>query len=109
MEYIRAIDYTGKEDKMIKVFIIGSMTNANYILRLADLMRLTGIYEVRNVKPIDTHLGETLESAIESAYNNIEWCDKLVVIPKRNEDIGQDTLYEVINTRRKNIELIFLK
>lgn len=76
----------------MKIFIIGSIKQANQIKECAEqLIKFKG-YEVKYVKPSD----KSLRKLILECYLNILWCDKLLVMPKNDGTYGDGVTYEML-------------
>lgn len=83
----------------MKIYVIGSVSQANQIKRVADEYIKLG-NDVRYVKPEDKDLAEL----IHLCFLTIEaWADMVVVVPKscaRVLDIGHGTMYEIEFAKR---------
>ena len=75
---------------MSKLFIIGSLSNENYIKRLGEWYKRQG-YEVTTVhnQPL-----KTINELIIEAYRNIEQTDAVIAVTKEDGSFGDGTCYE---------------
>lgn len=75
-----------------KFFVIGSVSQETKIREVSNFLKNNiKDSEIRHVKKEPL---KSLEELITQAYNNIDWCDVVVVVPKENGKIGNGTLYE---------------
>jgi hypothetical protein len=75
---------------MSKIYVIGPMIELQEINRVCEALHKLK-HEVRCVKPIKT----TYQDAVRDCYNNIAWCDTLVVIAKSDGRMGESVIHEL--------------
>lgn len=75
---------------MSKVYVIGSISETPEINRVSEALH-TLKHIVRCIKPIKT----TYKDAVHECYNNIAWCDILVVIAKSDGSLGESVTHEL--------------
>lgn len=76
-----------------KIYIIGSLSQADRIGSTANYYIGKGDYEVRYVKPEPE---ASLMDLIEKCFRNILWSDRVYVIPKPNGTFGDGVSYEIV-------------
>lgn len=75
-----------------KIYIIGSLSQADRIESTAKYYIETGRYDVRYVKPEPE---KPLMTLIQKCFKNILWSDRVYVIPKPDGSFGDGVSYEV--------------
>lgn len=76
-----------------KIYIIGSISQADRIKSTADYYIKTGRYRVRYVKEEPE---KSLKTHIKDCFLNIIWADRVYVIPKPDGALGDGVTYEVV-------------
>lgn len=82
--------------KVFKLYVIGSLTREEKIKEIADYYESLG-HEVKYVKKQPE---TTFSELVEDCFDNIEWADQLIVIPKIDGSIGHGVTYEIAFARR---------
>jgi len=75
-----------------KIYIIGSLSQADKIESTAKYYIGTGRYDVRYVKPEPE---KNLMTLIEKCFKNILWSDRVYVVPKSDGTFGDGVSYEI--------------
>lgn len=76
---------------MKKIYIIGSLTQHSTIRDMARFIQLNGNFEVEYVHHEPQKTKETL---ISECFTKIEQADIIIAVKKRNNFLGDGTLYE---------------
>lgn len=87
---------------MERIYIIGSMSQISEIEAVADKLPKEK-YEVRVPQSTTTSLKES----IDECFNNIQWCDKILVIRKLDGTIGESVLHEICFAEYLRKEITF--
>lgn len=82
-----------------KIYIIGSISQADTIESTANYYKSTGRYDVRYVK---REPNQSLIELIEKCFNNILWADRIYVIPKPDGTLGNGVSYEIVFAKMAN-------
>lgn len=78
--------------KPYRIYIIGSVLQANFIKKLADYIKEHGNFEVEYVR----RQSETpLKELIHNCFHKIESADLIIAVEKRSGGFGDGTLYEL--------------
>lgn len=80
------------EEYKDKIYIIGSVAQADEIKSWADYYIGTGRYRVRYVKKEPE---KSLKDLVDECFLNIIWADRVIVIPKPDGTVGQGVTYEM--------------
>ena len=75
-----------------KFFVIGSVSQETKIREVANFLKNN--IKDSEIRYVHKEPLKSLEELIVQAYNNIDWCDVVVVVPKENGKVGSGTLYE---------------
>lgn len=75
---------------MSKVYVIGSMTEAQTINKVCEALQNLK-HAVRCARPIKT----TYQDAVHGWYKDIEWCDTIVAITKSDGIISERMTHEL--------------
>lgn len=90
----------------MKIFVIGSMINSKEIEFSARALKTVDGNTVRYEEPIDEI--ENISCAINKAFDNIEWCDRVYVVRENNGELGDRTTCEIEYARRLRKEIYYL-
>lgn len=77
---------------MKKIYIIGSLTRHSIIRDMARFIELNGDFEVEYVH---RELKKIKETLISECFTKIEQADIIIAVKKRNNILGDGTLYEI--------------
>lgn len=88
-----------------KIFIIGSMSQADEIQKQAEYYQFQVENEVRYVKP---EPDKTFSQLVADCFENILWADRVYIISKPDGSIGEGIIYEKEFARRtgKKIKIL---
>lgn len=87
---------------MQKLFIIGSLAQMENIHEIHELFYK--LCKVRTVRPYD-NLG--FFDIFKLTYENIKWCDCLIVITKPNMTLGENVTYELEFAKQLNKTILY--
>lgn len=86
----------------MKTYVIGSLSNILDITRLAHI--LSGHGDL--VKSVKLENNKSFAECVAKCFDNIEWCDRVVVVTKPNGLLGNGTTYEIEYAKRLNKPVI---
>ena len=84
------------------IYIIGSLSQANQIKKVADSIKDA---DVRYVQP---EPDKTFNECVSTCFDNIEWADSIYAVLKPDGTIGQGVTYELEYAKRLNKEIQYI-
>lgn len=84
------------------IYIIGSLSQANQIKKVADSIKDA---DVRYVQP---EPAKTFSECVSTCFDNIEWADSIYAVLKPDGTIGQGVTYELEYAKRLNKEIQYI-
>lgn len=84
------------------IYIIGSLSQANQIKKVADSIKDA---DVRYVYP---ESDKTFNECVSTCFDNIEWADSIYAVLKPDGTIGQGITYELEYAKRLNKEIQYI-
>lgn len=77
----------------VKIYIIGSMSQADTIKAIGEHLNTLDYYDVRYVQPQPQ---KYLSNLILECYENIQWADRIFAITKPDGSVGEGVTYEIM-------------
>ena len=87
---------------MKNIYIIGSLSQANQIKKVADSIKDA---DVRYVHPEST---KTFSECVSTCFDNVEWAESIYAVLKPDGTIGQGVTYELEYAKRLNKEIQYI-
>lgn len=89
-------------DTLPSIYIIGSLSQANQIKKVADSIKDV---DVRYVQP---EPAKTFSECVSTCFDNIEWADSIYAVLKPDGTVGQGVTYELEYAKRLNKEIQYI-
>lgn len=89
---------------MIKVYIIGSLSQESQIKKFAKKLSSIG----NDVKYVFSQPDKDFQDLVTECFDYIEWADKIYAILKNDGSIGKGTAYEIEYAKRLKKQIILI-
>lgn len=87
---------------MKNLYIIGSLSQANQIKRVACSIKGA------DVRYVQSESDKTFSECVSTCFDNIEWADIIYVVLKPDGTVGQGVTYELEYAKRLNKEIQYI-
>lgn len=79
------------ENMQINIYIIGSLSQADFIKKLAKHFKENACFNVKYVH----EKNKPIETIIHDCFDTIEWSQYVIAVQKPDNSLGRGTLYEI--------------